>query len=461
MLKIGIECHVQLLTNSKLFCSCPTRGNEGPNTRICPTCLGYPGAKPVLNKESVYKGIKIALALNCKLPREFYFSRKNYFYNDLVNNYQRTQYEISLAGEGYMDIEARKIRIRRINLEEDPGRLVHSGKDISKASYVLIDYNRAGIPLCEIVTEPDFTTTREVRIFLQRMSIILENYLKVFDSGLEGSLRVDANISTQCARVEIKNITSFKDVEDALNYEIKRQGSNPPEIQETRGWDSEKKGTYLLRTKETEADYGFIIDTDLIKTEITQEMIDEINKEIPELAFNKVNRYIIEYKINKDDAEVIAYDPKFAELFEYCAAKVDPTLVARWLRRDLMRQLNLSKKTIEEINLDKNHVLELMILLQDKKITDNTAKEILIKLIEKSFSPKEYVEKSKLAMTSDVDMVEGICLKVIKENKNAVEDYRKGQEKAFNFLAGKVMSLTRKTADPELVRELLKRLIKK
>ena len=338
---------------------------------------------------------------------------------------------------------------------------MHSGKDISKASYVLIDYNRAGIPLCEIVTEPDFTTTREVRIFLQRMSIILENYLKVFDSGLEGSLRVDANISTQGARVEIKNITSFKDVEDALNYEIKRQGSNPPEIQETRGWDSEKKGTYLLRTKETEADYGFIIDTDLIKTEITQEMIDEINKEIPELAFNKVNRYIIEYKINKDDAEVIAYDPKFAELFEYCAAKVDPTLVARWLRRDLMRQLNLSKKTIEEINLDKNHVLELMILLQDKKITDNTAKEILIKLIEKSFSPKEYVEKSKLAMTSDVDMVEGICLKVIKENKNAVEDYRKGQEKAFNFLAGKVMSLTRKTADPELVRELLKRLIKK
>ena len=461
MLKIGIECHVQLLTSSKLFCSCPTRGNEGPNTRVCPTCLGHPGAKPVLNKKAVYDGIKIALALNCRLPKEFYFSRKGYFYPDLPSNYQRTQYEISLAGEGYMNIEARKIRVRRINLEEDPGRLVHPGKDISKASYVLIDYNRAGIPLCEIVTDPDFTTTREVRIFLQRMSIILENYLKVFDSSLEGSLRVDANISTQGARVEIKNITSFKDVEDALNYEIKRQGSNLPEIQETRGWDSVKKATYLLRTKETEEDYGYIFENDLVKTEITQDMINEIGKEIPELAFNKVNRYIEIYKIDKEDAEVIAHDPKFAELFEYCAEKVDPVLAARWLRRDLMRQLNLANKKIEEVNLNKWYVLELMLLLQERKITDNTAKEILIKLMEKPFSPKEYIEKSKLVMESDVDKIEEICLKVIKENKNAVDDYRKGEEKAFNFLVGKVMSLTRKTANPDLVKRILEKLIKK
>ena len=270
-----------------------------------------------------------------------------------------------------------------------------------------------------------------------------------------------ANISTHVARVDIKNITSFKDVEDALNYEIKRQGSDLPEIQETRGWDSIKKATYLLRTKETDEDYGFIFENDLVKTEITQEMIDEISRDIPVWAFNKVNRYTEIYKIDKEDAEVLAHDPKFADLFEYCAEKVDPVLVAGWLRRDLMRQLNLINKKIEEINLNKEHVLELMLLLQERKITDNTAKEILIKLMERSFSPKEYVERSKLIMESDVDKIESICLKVIKENKSAVEDYKKGEEKAFNFLVGKVMGLTRKTANPDLVKGILERLIKK
>ena len=445
MLKIGIECHVQLLTNSKLFCSCPTRGNEGPNTRICPTCLGYPGAKPVLNKESVYKGIKIALALNCKLPREFYFSRKNYFYNDLVNNYQRTQYEISLAGEGYMDIEARKIRIRRINLEEDPGRLVHSGKDISKASYVLIDYNRAGIPLCEIVTEPDFTTTREVRIFLQRMSIILENYLKVFDSGLEGSLRVDANISTQGARVEIKNINSIESIGKAIDYEFERQSKEGGKTKETRRFDAVKGITMVMRQKESGEDYRFISDPDLQDIVIDKKIIDKLKEDIPESPDQKLQRFLKKHKISKYDAEVLSRNIDIAEFYEKVAERIDARFALPWISVGLFRLLNENKVKLDSsgVEIRVEDFVSLLNLIKSGKITELQGKQILKKFYPKSFDPSKKDIKEKIT-----DLVE--IEKIVKEKKDL----------GFNAIMGIIMSKYKGKVDGKTAMELIKKYVK-
>src|SRR3989338_7191789 len=247
-MKIGIEAHIQLLTcNSKIFCSCPTSGSENPNTIICPTCLGLPGAKPVLNKEALHQAVKVALAINCSIPKETFFSRKSYFFPDLPKSYQISQYEIPIGINGKLE----NIRIKRVHLEEDPGALIHKG------SITLIDYNRSGIPLIEIVTEPDFKSPNEVRLFLRKLITILE-YLNIYTRKSEATMKADANISTSGEKVEIKNITGLKEIERALEYEAIRQEKEPANQQETRGWNSEKGITFLQRTKEEESDYGYI-----------------------------------------------------------------------------------------------------------------------------------------------------------------------------------------------------------
>src|SRR3989344_3700444 len=437
-MKIGLEIHTQLSTKSKVFCSCPTAVSEEPNTNVCETCLGLPGSKPVLNKEALNQSIKVALALNCSIAKETFFSRKNYFYPDLSKNFQITQYEIPIGQRGKFE----KIKIKRIHLEEDPGALIHKG------STCLIDYNRSGVPLIEIVTEPDFKSPNEVRLFLRKLITLLE-YLEVYARKNEATLKADANISTTGERVEIKNVTGLKEIERALDYESIRQEKTPAEIQETRRWDAQKGKTSLMRTKESEDDYGYIFEPDLPKFEISNEVIQEIKSQIPELSLDKTSRFQKEYKIKKEDAEVLASERKLADIFEKVAEKIDPELAAKWLVRDLLKILHFNKKGLDEVNLDVKHLIELLELFQNNKITDKTAKETLIKLIDKPFSPKEYIEKNNLSIVSDSKNIDKLCREVIKENQSAVEDFKKGNDKSIHFLTGQVMRKSKGTANPK------------
>ncbi|MBS3150886.1 Asp-tRNA(Asn)/Glu-tRNA(Gln) amidotransferase subunit GatB [Candidatus Woesearchaeota archaeon] len=446
--RCGIEAHIQLSTRSKTFCSCPTSGSENPNTLVCPTCIGLPGSKPVLNKEAITQAIKVALALDCTISKETFFSRKNYFYPDLAKDYQISQYEIPIGTNGNLD----GIRIRRVHLEEDPGALIH------KENTCLIDYNRSGIPLIEIVTEPDFKSPNEARLFLRKLITILE-YLGIYTRRSEATMKADANISTVGERIEIKNITGLKEIERALDYEAARQEKEPARQQETRGWDSEKGITFLQRIKEGESDYGYIFESDLPKIEITKQMLDEIKKQIPELSLEKASRFKKQYKLQPEDAETLAAEKELAELFEQVAEEIDPILAAKWLRRDLMKVLHYNKKELKEIKIEAEHIIELLTLLKENKINDATAKDLLIKLIEKPFSPKGHVERQKLGMIASEGELERLCKEAIKNNKAVVEDYKSGKQEALHYLMGQVMRLSGGKANPKITEKLLKKLL--
>ena len=448
MTKIGLEIHIQLNTKTKVFCGCPTSGNESPNTRTCEICTGQPGSKPFLNQEAINKALKVALALNCKINNKNFFSRKSYFYPDLAKNYQITQYELPLAENGnFMNVN-----IKRLHLEEDPGALIH------KESYCLIDYNRSGIPLIEVVTQPDLKSPKEAREFIKELITVLE-YLDVYDKKSESTLKADLNISTTGEKVEIKNVNGLQDIELALSYEEKRQEKEKVKKQETRGWDSNKKITILQRIKEKESDYGYIAEPDLPLIELTKEQINNIKKTIPELAHDKTSRFTKEYKLSDYDAKVLSKNKNLSALFEEVSRKVNPKIAASWITRDIVKQANLTKKRVEDLKINPAHLIELLSLYEKKQITDNTAKAILRKLVEeKPFSPEEYVKKQGLTMQSG-NKIEEYCEKAIKENPKAVEEYKKGNEKSLNFLMGHVMKLSNKTANPSEVIKLLKKLI--
>ncbi|MAG08112.1 Asp-tRNA(Asn)/Glu-tRNA(Gln) amidotransferase GatCAB subunit B [Candidatus Woesearchaeota archaeon] len=457
---IGLECHVQLNTASKLFCSCPSQEEGQSNTKCCPTCLGMPGSKPVVNKKAIDFGIKLSLATNSKIAKELIFSRKSYFYPDMAKDFQISQYEIPLSTEGSMKLKSGKeVNLKRIHMEEDPAALVHTGS-IQSSPYVLVDYNRSGNPLLEIVTEPELESPEEARDFMNRLITVLQ-YLEIFnlDSCI---VKADANISLKESgyqRVEVKNITGFKEIERALFYEVERQKQELKEgkkiVQETRAWDSAKGTTFSLRTKETEEDYGYTIETDLVPIELTKGWLDEVRETLPELAQEKVKKFISKHKINKVDAEVIAQERLLAELFEKVAAEINPELAAKWLRRELMRVLHYNKKELHQLEIDETHLIDLLGLVESKQITDNVAKKLLEKLVEKPFDVKEYVKKEKLGKLSDSGEIEKICLETIKENPQAVEDYKNGEAKALNFIVGQVMRKTQGKADAEMVRRIV------
>ena len=461
---IGLEVHCELNTDTKLFCSCPTKGSDKPNTRTCETCLGMPGSKPVLNKKVVEFALKLCLALNCEISPEFIFSRKSYFYPDMSKNYQISQYEIPLGKNGKLKLRnGKEIGIIRIHMEEDPASLIHPA-GLKESQYVLVDYNRSGNPLVEIVTEPDLASPEEARDFMKQLITVL-NYLEIFDIN-EGIIKADANVSIKesiYTRVEIKNITGFKEIERALVYELDRQKGEVKHHKkiehETRAWDSEKGITFSLRKKETEEDYGYIIDTDLTVVEITDKWIKEIKKEMPELAQEKIKKFV-GMGIKKDDAEVLASDKFLANMFEKVAEEINPILAAKWLRRELVRVLNYNKKELHEIELDEKHLIDLLKLVEDKKITDNVAAKLLEKLIEKPFDVKKYVKKDGLEAVSDIEELEKYCEEAIEENPKAVADYKKGEEKAFNFIVGQVMKRTKGKATPKEVNEIILKLIK-
>ncbi len=459
---IGLEAHIQLNTKSKLFCNCPTDATD-PNTATCEVCLGHPGSKPRLNKKVIDYAIELCLALNCKILPEIFFSRKTYFYPDMSKNYQITQFEIPLGKQGKIKLSTGKeINITRVHMEEDPAKLVHES-GIHGSEYTLIDYNRSGIPLCEIVTEPELSSPEEARDFLNRLIAIL-NYLGIFDIN-KCIVKADSNISIKGhERVEVKNILGFKDVERALSYEITRQRNvlrRGMKIErETRSWDNISGTTKLLRKKETEEDYGYIFEPDLTKIEITQDWIKSIEKNLPEFADEKVKRFIKQYKIKEDDAKVIAADPLIANLFEKVASKVNPELSAKWIRRELMRVLNYNKKEIYETKINENHLIDLLKAIDTKKITERTGQKIIEKLVENPFDILDYIKKEGLGAVSDKDQLIKFCEEAVKENPKAVEDYKKGEEKAINFVVGAVMKKTKGKATPKEVNEILKKLIK-
>lgn len=460
---IGTEVHVELDTKTKLFCGCPSTANE-PNTATCVVCLGMPGSKPVLNKKAVDYALRLCLALNCDISKELIFSRKSYFYPDMAKNYQITQYELPLGQNGKVELSDGKIvGVTRVHMEEDPAALIHPA-GMTGSSYVLVDYNRSGRPLCEVVTEPDMTSPEQARDFMKQLISVL-CYIKIFDVN-KCIIKADANVSIKEAgyvKVEVKNITGFKEIEKALAYEIKRQRAavkNKEEIvQETRMWDSENAVTISVRKKETAEDYGYILDPDLVVTDIGKDWISKVKDELPELHRERAKRYVKELKISSEDAKVLTLDYELSEFFDAVAKKVDAVLAARWVRRELVRVLNYNKVELSEAKFGVKEFVDILELLSKDKITDNVAKKILEQLVNKNFDVKAYVKSKGLEAVSDTGALEGVVKKVLSEYKEVVDEYKAGKNASLNFLVGQVMRATRGAANAGEVIKMINKLV--
>jgi aspartyl-tRNA(Asn)/glutamyl-tRNA(Gln) amidotransferase subunit B len=456
---IGLEVHVHLLTDSKLFCGCPT-GPAEPNMNTCPICLGYPGSKPRVNRRAIEQGVLVALALNCALASYVRFSRKSYFYPDMPKNYQITQYEEPLATGGCLHLGDRRIRVRRVHLEEDPAKLVHVGGGIIGAKYTLIDYNRAGVPLVEIVTEPDLRDTGEARAFLEKLGLILE-HLGVYDSSTEGALRVDANVSVEGgSRVEVKNITGFRNVERALNYEVVRQRSASAMgldvSRETRHYDAELGVTVSLRKKEMEDDYGYIVEPDLVRITLTSGWVEEIASRMPELPDMRIRRLVEQYGVSGFQSGVIVNAGLAMSRFyeECCAIYVDSVKVASWLVTYLMKSLNYMGLSLRDSKVEPRSFVELLELIDEGVISERLAKELIKDYAASGESPRRIVEEKGLALM-DVDELRAVVCEVVSENSKAVEDFLSGADKASEYLVGQVLRRVRARADPNVVRKII------
>ena len=453
---IGLEIHIQLDTESKLFCSCPTRASAGPNTAVCEVCLGMPGSKPVLNKKAVDYALMVALALNCRANREFFFSRKTYFYPDLAKNYQTTQYEVPVGEAGFLEVDGKRVRIRRVHLEEDPASLVHEG-GVGKSAYSLVDYNRSGIPLVEIVTEPDMESPAQARRFLDTLLTTL-NYLGVYAHG-ESVLKADCNISIKGGeRVEVKNVTGFRAVEDALEAEFARQkvavAAGERIVQHTRGFDAETKSTYGMRTKETEDDYGYIFDADLAKVEVDEEWLAMVMRSLPELAGTKAARFQKQYGLKEYDAKVLAADKALAEIFEDCA-KVYVQIAGRLVSRELMGILNHNKLRIQDTKINSPGISGLVELMKAGKVSERNAKESLIKYALEGIAPVDYLGRNGLLIDISAGGLEAAVNEVAAENADSFSEFKSGNAKSLNFLIGAVMRKMRGRADAREVQRLL------
>jgi len=468
--KIGLEIHCQLTSlKTKLFCGCSAdyRGKP-PNTHVCPVCLGLPGAMPVINKKAVEMALMVALALNCKIAKTTFFARKNYFYPDLPKNFQISQYDLEggepLASNGYITLTVNKtkktVRIRRIHLEEDPGKLFHPG-GIGVSSYTLIDYNRSGIALVEIVTEPDFKSPIEARIFLQKLRSILE-HLGVFDGGLEGAMRCDANISVEGGgRIEIKNISSFKDVERALNYEIIRQKDLVKKGvkfgMETRHWDEARRITVTLRTKEEEQDYRYFVEPDLCPILIDEEWVERLKHEMPELPDARKERFMREYGLPEYDSEVLVSERALADFFEECVKIYGkPKPVANWLMGDVLQCLHSLETSIDKCKVTPKHLAEMLMLMDKGDISIKIAKKVLWEMMKTGKTALTIVEEKGWKRITDIEILEKIVSKVFMENLKAVKDALI-DEKAIHYLVGKTMEATKGMADPNLTNQIIRK----
>lgn len=472
---IGLEVHAQLLTKTKLFCGCSTQFGAEPNSHTCPTCMGLPGALPVLNRKAVEYAIKLGLALNCRINKKSVFARKNYYYPDLPKGYQISQYEEPICSEGHLIIYTekgeKKIRIKRIHLEEDAGKLIHES-DPKGGSYTLVDFNRASVPLLEIVSEPDISTPREAVEYLRLLRSILI-YLEICDGNMEeGSLRCDANVSVRRkgeerfgTRTEIKNLNSFRFIEKALDYEIRRQIGIIEEggevIQETRLFNPDEGITYSMRGKEEAHDYRYFPDPDLLPLIVDEGWIESVKKTLPELPHDKARRFKETYNLPDYDVMILCEDKDLASYFEDTLKYFsEPKTVSNWIMTELLRELKEKKIALKDSKFSPKMLGELLSLVREGTISIKIAKEIFPELFEGGISPKEYVEKKGLFQITDKSRIEEVVERIISMYPKEVEEYRKGKEKLLGFFVGQVMKETAGKANPKLVNDILREKLK-
>ncbi len=464
---IGLEVHIELATATKVFCGCSTKFGAKPNTQVCPVCTGMPGTLPVLNGKVVELAMAVGIATGCKINRINRFDRKNYYYPDNPQNYQITQLYTPICTEGHIDVKTdnqnKCVRINEIHIEEDAGKLIHD----EKKGISLVDYNRAGVPLIELVTHPDMNSAEEVIEFLEklRMTII---YLKASDCKLnEGSMRVDVNLSVRRknedrlgTRTEMKNLNSFKAIARAIENERARQieiieNGGVVEM-ETRRWDDEKNCSLVMRSKEQAKDYRYFPEPDLPPVYIGEAWIERIKNSQPEFREQKIERYINEFDIPLYDAEIITTSVKLAQIFEEAANICGkPKSVSNWIITETLRLIKENNMEAEELSFSPSHLAGLVKLVEEGVINSTTAKMVFERIFSANVNPKEYVKEKGLIQNNDEDYIRAVVLEVLENNTSSVKDYKAGKDKAAGYLVGQVMKLTKGKANPKLVNEIL------
>lgn len=468
---IGLEVHTELRTATKIFCSCRTSFGAEPNTNVCPVCLGLPGVLPVLNKKVLEFAVRTGLALNCEISRYSKFDRKNYYYPDLPKNFQTSQYDLPICEHGHLDVEVdgkkTTIRITRAHMEEDAGKLVHHGTSITDSDYSLVDYNRTGTPLLEIVSEPDMRSAKEAVAYMEKLRAILQ-YCGVSDCKMEeGSLRCDANVSVRPVgqkelgtKTEIKNINSFRGVERAIEYEAMRQAELLEEggtiVQETRTWDEKEGVTKSMRKKEEANDYRYFPEPDLVPFTVSEEYIEEIRKTLPELPDARKERYMESYGLTSYDADYLTNDKARADYFEaMVAAGADPKEAANWLMGDFAKKLSQSGLEMAAAPVTAAALADLLGLIGKGTISGKIAKQVFSDMWETGKDAETIVKEKGLVQISDTGALEELADRIIAANPQSVADFKAGKKKAVGFLMGQIMKETKGKANPQVVNGIL------
>lgn len=468
---IGLEIHNELMTKTKMFCSCTNEFGSEANTHCCPVCIGLPGALPVINKTAIEYAIKAGIAFNSKINTSTRMDRKNYYYADLVKGYQISQDDIPLCEGGYVELdlenEAKKVHLERIHIEEDTGKLTHTANGDT-----LIDYNRAGVPLIEIVTKPEMNNPEEARLFLEKLRATLK-YIEVSDCKMEeGSLRCDVNINVvdtetgaKTKITEIKNLNSFRGAVKAMEYEEQRhiallkEGKNT--VKETRRWDEVKNETITMRTKGEASDYRFAADGDIPPMEISDKWVEEIKNNLPELPHDKKERFMRDYELSEYDAGVLTGSKELAIFFEETIKEIDDSkLASNWIMGDVLRRLKDDEVEIQETNLTPKYLAKLINLVKNGKINNNTGKKVLNEVFDTGKDPEVIVKEKGLIQISDENALVEIVEKVLNENEQSIIDYKNGKDRALGFLVGQIMKASRGKANPQIVNKMLLDMIK-
>jgi len=481
---IGLEVHLQIETQSKAFCGCSTTFGAPPNTQVCPVCLGFPGVLPVLNHRYLQLAMKVALGLKCRIRPDFVFHRKNYFYPDLPKGYQISQYDLPLGIGGVVELPDKSIRVHRVHMEEDTGKLIHKPEEDTS----LVDFNRGGVPLLEIVSEPDITSPEEAQAYLKTLKGILQ-YLEVSDCDMEkGSLRCDANISLRKSvpgtkdknryqvpegklgtKVEIKNMNSFKAVARALAYEVQRQTQVLSEggqiAQETRLWDDVQGVTMGMRSKEYAHDYRYFPEPDLVPFAVSEQEVAAVQQSLPELPRQRAQRLTETHRLPAVDATTLTASKGTADYFERCVelnAKMDPKLASNWILGDLAREMNdRNLDDVGQLKFTPEHLVELIQLIASGKISGKMAKEVFVEGLESGKAPRAVVEAKGLSQVTDRSALLAQAEEVIKEQPQAAEDFKNGKEQVLMFLVGQLMRKTRGAASPAVAQQVLRELLTK